>query len=293
MIPGGYKMKKSAIYGIILFAIFLVPPDSRAERNKVSLTEALALALERAPGEVIKARMVRGIYEIEVQSKEGAVKKLYVDKEGNVSSKRKTISMTEAVAIATKAVPGEVTNARKKDEAYHLEIETGEGNIERLLIDGDGNVSRLEEEEEEIVQKKETSPTPESSKKYTSMEEAAAIALDIIPGQLFKVQFVRGVYDVDIKTPSGRIEKVFVDLKGSIVQEKEDITEDEAVAVALQEIKGEVEKVEKKKEYYVVHIRPNADLRYYVHVNSKNGEITKKTKSRIYKYDWDTMSWSN
>ena len=125
------------------------------------------------------------------------------------------------------------------------------------------------------------------------MEEAAAIALDIIPGELFRVQFVRGVYDVDIKTASGKIEKVFVDLKGNIVKEKEDITEDEAVAVALQEIKGEVEKVETKKEHYVVHIRVNADVRYYVHVNSKNGEVTQKKKSRIYKYDWDSMSWSD
>jgi len=285
-------MKKTAIYGIILFAIFLGPQDSRAERGKVSLTEALSLALERAPGEVVKARMVRGVYEIEVQSEEGSVKKVYVDKEGNVSSKRKTISMTEAVEIATRAVPGEVTNARKKDEVYHLEVDTPEGETKRLLIDGDGNLSLLEEAEEEIAQKKEGPPVPESARKHVSMEEAAAIALDIIPGQLFRVQFVRGVYDVDIKTASGRIEKVFVDIKGNIVQDKKDITEDEAVAVALQEIKGEVEKVEKKKEYYVVHIRVNADVRYYVYVSSKNGEITKKKKSRIYKYDWDTMSWS-
>ena len=285
-------MKKTTIYGIILFAIFLAPTNSNAERSKVSLTEALSLALERAPGEVVKARMVRGVYEIEVQSKEGTVKKVYVDKEGKVSNKRKTISMTEAVSIATKAVPGEVVNARKEGEAYHLEIEAGEGKRERLIVDGDGNVSRLEEAEVEIVTKKQASAIPASGKKYVSMEEAAAIALDIIPGELFRVQFVRGVYDVDIKTASGKLEKVFVDLKGNIVQEKEDITEDEAVAVALQEIKGEVEKVEKKKEHYVVHIRVNADLRYYVHVNSKNGEVTQKKKSRIYKYDWDTMSWS-
>ncbi|MBE9535634.1 MAG: hypothetical protein IMF07_00500 [Proteobacteria bacterium] len=286
-------MKKTAVCGLILFAIFMNPLDSGAERTKLSLTEALSLAMERAPGEVVKVRMVRGVYEIEVQSREGSVKKVYVDKEGNVSNKRKTISMTEAVNIAIKAVPGEVTSAQKKGDVYHLELETGKGKTEKLLIDGDGNLSMLEEVEEEVVQKKQESPKPKPGKKYVSMEEAAAIALDIIPGELFKVQFVRGVYDIDIKTASGKIEKVFVDLKGSIVQEKEDITEDEAVAVALQEIKGEVEKVVKKKEYYIVHIRINADVRYYVHVSSKNGEITKKKKSRIYKYDWDTMTWSN
>lgn len=285
-------MKKATICGLILFTIFLNPLYSKAEKRKVGLTDALALALERAPGEVVKARMVRGVYEIEVQSKDGNVKKIYVDKEGNVSNKRKTISMTEAVTIAAKAVPGEVTNAQKKGEVYHLEIETAGGKTERLLIDGDGNLSMMEEAEEEIVQKKENPAIPKSGKKYVSMEEAAAIALGIIPGELFRVQFVRGVYDVDIKTPSGKIEKVFVDLKGKVVQEKEDITEAEAVAVALQEVKGEVEKIEKKKGRYVVHIRVNEDLRYYVDVDSKNAEITKKKKSRIYKYDWDTMSWS-
>ncbi len=68
----------------------------------------------------------------------------------------------------------------------------------------------------------------EEKKRDITMDEAIAIAVKEIPGDVVKTELEKGYYEIKIKTKEGRIEKVYVDAKdGSILKrEKKDYDRD-------------------------------------------------------------------
>ena len=57
--------------------------------------------------------------------------------------KIKNITMAEANAIATKAIPGEIVKAEREKSYYEIKIRTSEGIVEKVYVDAkDGNIMK-------------------------------------------------------------------------------------------------------------------------------------------------------
>lgn len=61
----------------------------------------------------------------------------------------------------------------------------------------------------------------EEKKKDITMDEAIAIAVKEIHGDVIKTELEKGYYEIKIKTKEGRIEKVYVDAKDGSILKKE------------------------------------------------------------------------
>ena len=57
--------------------------------------------------------------------------------------KRKSITMAEANAIATKAIPGDIVKTEREKGYYEIKIRTSEGIVEKVYVDAkDGNIMK-------------------------------------------------------------------------------------------------------------------------------------------------------
>lgn len=61
----------------------------------------------------------------------------------------------------------------------------------------------------------------EEKKNDIPMEEAIAIAVKEIPGDVIKTELEKGYYEIKVKTKEGRTEKVYVDAKDGSVLKRE------------------------------------------------------------------------
>ncbi|MBI5892820.1 MAG: PepSY domain-containing protein [Deltaproteobacteria bacterium] len=61
----------------------------------------------------------------------------------------------------------------------------------------------------------------EEKKKDITMDEAIAIAVKEIPGDVVKTELEKGYYEIKIKTKEGRTEKIYVDAKDGSILKKE------------------------------------------------------------------------
>lgn len=112
----------------------------------ITLTEAIAIAKERAPGEVIKTELERGVYEIKIRTADGRAEKIYVDAGTGEPAGKEAITLDEATAIATKAVPGEVVKIEFERGRYEVKIRTAEGVRKEVYIDArNGEILKVKE----------------------------------------------------------------------------------------------------------------------------------------------------
>ena len=57
--------------------------------------------------------------------------------------KRKSITLAEANAIATKAIPGDIVKTEREKGYYEIKIRTSEGIVEKVYVDAkDGNIMK-------------------------------------------------------------------------------------------------------------------------------------------------------
>ncbi|MBI5286962.1 MAG: PepSY domain-containing protein [Deltaproteobacteria bacterium] len=132
-------MKKTwiilALLTLFVFTDFNFLLYAGERKGGITLEEAIRIAIKEVPGEVIKAELERGVYEIKVRTREGKIEKTYVDAKDGSVIKKKGITLDEAIKIATKDVPGEVVKAEFERGYYEIKIRTRSGSIEKVYVD--------------------------------------------------------------------------------------------------------------------------------------------------------------
>lgn len=111
------------------------------------------------------------------------------------------IDLKKAIEIATREVPGDVIKVELKRGIYEVKIRTKGKEIKEVYVNAaDGSIVK---------------------RRNISLDEALTIATREVPGEVVKVEFERGVYEVKIRTPEGYITKVYIDGRdGSIIKGK-------------------------------------------------------------------------
>ncbi len=111
------------------------------------------------------------------------------------------IGIKKAIEIATEKVPGDVIKVELERGIYEVKIRTKEGRVEKVYVDArDGRIVE---------------------RKNISIDDAVNIATKKVPGEVVKVEFERGIYEVKIRTPDGSVAEVYVDGRdGTIVKLK-------------------------------------------------------------------------
>jgi len=101
----------------------------------ITLTEAISIAKEKVPGEVVKAERERGLYEIKIRRADGRTEKIYLDALTGKPVKNGAITIDEAIAIATGEVPGEVIKVDFEKGRYEVKIRTADGLRKEVYVD--------------------------------------------------------------------------------------------------------------------------------------------------------------
>jgi len=75
------KMKKTILLlTTTMIMLTFVAMSHGAEKGQgITLTEAIAIAKEKVPGEVLKTERERGVYEIKIRTADGRTEEVYVD----------------------------------------------------------------------------------------------------------------------------------------------------------------------------------------------------------------------
>ncbi len=145
----GKMDRKTFLMATIITVLTLsVVPAFAAKKSAITLEEAVKIAREHAPGELIKVERERGLYEVKLLTQEGKRVELYIDAETGkvVHDKAKGISFDEAVATAKKATPGEVIKAEYERGRYEIKIRQDDGSLTELYIDAStGEITKSEQ----------------------------------------------------------------------------------------------------------------------------------------------------
>ncbi|MBE9504647.1 MAG: PepSY domain-containing protein [Proteobacteria bacterium] len=114
----------------------VVLSHSQERPQGITLTEAIAIATEKIPGEVIRTERERGLYEIKIRTADGRIEKVYLDALTGDLAGKEAITLDEATAIATEAVPGDVIKVEFERGNYEVKIRTTNGLRKEVYIDG-------------------------------------------------------------------------------------------------------------------------------------------------------------
>ena len=141
-------MKKTiALLTTSALFLFMVVVSHGADKSSIiPITEAIAIAIKHVPGDVVKAELERGLYEIKVRTAEGETVKIYLDAATGKPVEKATVSLSEATAIAKKEVPGEVIKVKFKQSKYEIKIRSTDGAIKEVYVDArSGNILKIKE----------------------------------------------------------------------------------------------------------------------------------------------------
>ncbi|MCK5236422.1 MAG: PepSY domain-containing protein [Deltaproteobacteria bacterium] len=131
--------KKTSILTVVVACAILIfssaTSHAASKDSSVTLGEATEIATEKVPGEVLKVERERGLFEVKIRTKDGSVKKVYVDAKDGSIVKSKSITLTEATDIATKEVPGEVLKVEYEKGHFEVKIRTTEGEVKEVYVD--------------------------------------------------------------------------------------------------------------------------------------------------------------
>lgn len=103
---------------------------------------------------------------------------------------KRSITLMDAIRIATESVPGKVIKAEQMDDIFEVRIKTEGGSEEKVQVDAEKGA---------IV-----------GDKGISLEDAKAIALKEVPGKVEKVLSEKGQYRITIRAESGTTYEVIV-----------------------------------------------------------------------------------
>lgn len=131
-------MKKTIALLTTTMVIFVSVVISHGQERiqGITLTEAISIATEKIPGEVIRTERGRGLYEIKIRTADGRTEKVYLDAITGELAGKEAITLDEATVIATKAVPGEVIKVEFERGNYEVKVRTADGLRKEVYIDG-------------------------------------------------------------------------------------------------------------------------------------------------------------
>ncbi len=141
-------MKKiiAILTSTMISLVFVVLLHAGELPKGITLTEAISIATEKAPGEAIKAELEDGIYEIKIKTVSGGIEKIYLDAATGKPVEKATVSLSEATAIAKKEVPGEVLKVKFKRSKYEIKIRSTDGVLKEVYVDArSGNILKIKE----------------------------------------------------------------------------------------------------------------------------------------------------
>lgn len=141
-------MKKTIaiLTSTMISLIFTVLSHAGELPGRLTLAEAISIATKKAPGEIIKAELEDGIYELKIKRESGAVEKIYLDAATGKLLEKATVSLDEATSLAIKEVPGEIVKVEFERGRYEIKIRTAGGAIKKVYVDGrSGKVLKVKE----------------------------------------------------------------------------------------------------------------------------------------------------
>ena len=110
-----------------------------------------------------------------------------------------------------------------------------------------------------------------------SISEAIERARAIQEGKVTSAALKRGIYHIKIVTVEGK-KTLYIDELSAEAVALKIISVDEAVAIALKEVPGKVEKVEFERSVYEIKIKMDDGKKAKVNVDSSSGEIIRIKK---------------
>lgn len=126
--------------------IFVVLSHAGELPSKLTLADAINIATGKAPGEVIKAELEDGLYELKIKTVSGRIKKIYLDAATGKAVEKVAVSLSEATAIATKEVPGEVIKVEFERSKYEIKIRSTDRILKEVYVDArSGKVLKVKE----------------------------------------------------------------------------------------------------------------------------------------------------
>jgi len=130
-----------------LFLFMVVVSHAADKSGIIPITEAIAIAIKHVPGDVVKAELERGLYEIKVRTAEGKTEKVYVDSSSGEMFEKKIINLEEATAIASKKVPGKVIKVEFERGKYEVKIRSDDGVVKEVYVDAEsGKVIKVKKD---------------------------------------------------------------------------------------------------------------------------------------------------
>ena len=106
-----------------------------------------------------------------------------------------------------------------------------------------------------------------------SISQAIEIAEKQVEGEVVKVELVKDLYEIKIKTANGIVKDIFVNAVTGEIAQKKMITLEEAIKIATDEVPGRVIKVEFEKGKYEIKIRTEDGRKVEVNVDPRSGRI--------------------
>jgi uncharacterized membrane protein YkoI len=129
----------------IILAFVVLSYGEESSRG-ITLTDAIKIATEKIGGEVVKAELEKGFYEIKVRTSEGKIKKIYLDEHTGEPVEKIAVTLDEATAIATNEVSGDVVKVEFERGRYEIKIRTAEGIIKEVYVDArSGKIVKIKE----------------------------------------------------------------------------------------------------------------------------------------------------
>ena len=121
----------------------------------------------------------------------------------------------------------------------------------------------------------------EEISKELTLTEAITIATEKVPGEAIKAELEDGLYEIKIKTVSGKTEKIYLDAATGKPVEKATLSLNKATAIATKEVPGEVIKVEFERSKYEIKIRSTDGILKEVYIDARSGKVLKIKEKKV------------
>ena len=120
---------------IILLSVIV--SHGKEKVKEITLAEAISIAAETIPGEVVRAERERGLYEVKIRTGDGKTEKVYLDAFTGKAVNKKILSVDDATTVATRGFPGEIIKVEFEKGRYEIRIRTADGIGKEVYVDGE------------------------------------------------------------------------------------------------------------------------------------------------------------
>ena len=193
-----------------------------------------------------------------------------------VRTSAEPMTKAEAKELVKSRYNGEIVEINTSRDMYHITIKLDTGTYNIQIDRSKGEVQKVARLTEETAPQEKTEG------------EIREIALKEEPGEITKLEKgsegEREVYHVVVQTDTSSTEMMIDPYSGEIIKSDtaertttQPITEEEAVQIALKQVKGKVDDVDLKDSdgqiYYLVDIEVNDDVDATVQIHAITGEV--------------------